>query len=141
MIKKRAHTSTYVVITAIVFMLLATGIVYFKHNPEEERHIQLKNDPDFPGYVYNSKKSLLAYRIAITIPAVLKAVPCTCGCSMMGHTSNADCFFSDHGFSPHAAHCEICQDISIDTFKLFNQGDSIAKIRNSILKKYETGSQ
>ncbi len=138
---KKARTSIYAVITTTVLLMLATGIIYVKHKPKEERHIQLKNDPDFPGYVYNTKKTLLSYRIAITIPAVLQAVPCTCGCNMIGHTSNADCFFSNHGFSPHAAHCDICQDISIDTFKLYNQGYSIAKIQNIIRKKYETGNQ
>jgi hypothetical protein len=131
--------------TTIVLLVLAVSVAvvwYFLGPSHNSKVVQLENDSNFPRYVYNSEKSLLAYRIAITIPDVMKAVPCTCGCTVIGHTSSKDCFMNDNGsYSPHAANCDICQDIAIDAFKLFKRGYSIRKIQSILHKKYETNDQ
>ena len=124
----------------LAFLIVIVAVVWYSLAPSRNnKDIQLENDSNFPRYVYNSEKSLTAYRIAITIPDVLKAMPCTCGCTMIGHTSSKDCFINEDGsYSPHAANCDICQDIAIDAFKLYKQGYSIKKMQNILHKKYET---
>lgn len=136
--KKGINEITKVILGLLLLIVLLGAIVYFLDPSHSDRAIQLKNEPNFPSYVYNSDKSLLAYRIAITIPDVLKAIPCTCGCRMIGHQSDKDCFINDQGYSPHAANCDICEDIAIDAFKLYKQGYSVISIKNIIHKKYET---
>ena len=141
MTKKQKKGLPRYVIALMLMISLVTGIAYFFSIQTSERDVKLKDYPNFPRYVYNSNKSLLAYRIAITIPEVLKAVPCTCGCTMIGHTSSKDCFINDDGsYSPHAANCDICQDIAIDAFNLYKQGYSITKIQNVLHIKYETNN-
>ncbi len=129
---------TKTTIGLLVLAAIVAGIWYSVASSHNGKNVQLENDSTFPRYVYSSKKSLLAYRIAITMPDVLKALPCTCGCSMIGHTSNKDCFINDDGsYSPHAANCDVCQDIAIDAFKLYKNGDSLSKIKNFINEKYK----
>lgn len=62
-----------------------------------------------PSFVLDtgSARTKKAYQVALTIPDDLKQIPCYCGCSAVGHTSNLDCFikerngdnviFDDHG--------------------------------------------
>jgi len=51
-----------------------------------------------------------AYRYAVAHPEILKAIPCYCGCEVVRHRSNYDCYvaevrpdgsvvFSDHGLA------------------------------------------
>ena len=132
---------TKTIIGLLVLIVIVAAVWYLLVPSHSSKDIQLENDSNFPRYVYNSEKSLSAYRIAITIPEVLKAVPCTCGCTMIGHTSSKDCFINDDGsYSPHAANCDVCQDIAIDAFKLYKQGYSITKIQNVLQKKYKTNN-
>lgn len=61
------------------------------------------NQPDAPP---NTRK---AYQIALTIPDDLAQVPCYCGCSADGHTSNLDCFIKERSgnnviFDDHATY-------------------------------------
>ncbi len=129
---------TKITIGLLVLAVSVAAVWCFLGPSHNSKDIELENDSNFPRYVYNSGKSLLAYRIAITIPDVLKAVPCTCGCTVIGHTSSKDCFMKDNGsYSPHAANCDICQDIAIDAFNLYKQDYSIRKIQSILRKKYE----
>jgi hypothetical protein len=36
-----------------------------------------------------------AYRFALANPDVLKQTPCYCGCVVVGHTSNYDCYVAE----------------------------------------------
>ena len=36
-----------------------------------------------------------AYRFALANPDVLKQIPCYCGCGVVGHTSNYDCYVAE----------------------------------------------
>jgi len=140
-VNKPISDITKITIGLLVLTVIVVVVWYFLGPSHNSRDIQLENDSNFPRYVYNSEKSLLAYRIAITIPDALKAVPCTCGCTVIGHTSSKDCFINDNGsYSPHASNCDICQDIAIDAFKLYKRGYSITKIQNILHKKYGTNN-
>ena len=141
MTKKQKKGFPRYVIALILMVSLVMGIAYFFSMQTIDRDVKLKDDPNFPRYVYNSNKSLLAYRIAITIPAILKKVPCTCGCSIIGHTSNADCFLNHDGYNMHGSNCDLCDNIAADTFKLYKQGYAISRIQAIIRKKYKTGNQ
>ncbi len=76
-----------------------------------------------------------AYRFAVANPAVLREVPCYCGCGAMGHTSNGACYLaavSREGapvFDGHALGCSICVDITHDVMRLMRQGKALAEIR------------
>ncbi len=60
----------------------------------------------------------------------------------MGHTSNYSCYFTSEGseesltFDPHALGCSICVDITQDTMRLLEQGQSITEIRATIDETY-----
>ena len=56
---------TKTIIALIILFVLVVGVVYSFNT---RKNVRLKNDPAFPKYVYSSDKSLLSYRIAITIP-------------------------------------------------------------------------
>lgn len=132
-------TSEITKITAglLILTIIVVVIYFFWQSPQSSKDIHLENDSNFPRYVYNSEKSLLAYRIAITIPDILKAVPCSCGCAVIGHTSSKECFINDDGsYSPHAANCDVCQDIAIDAFNLYKEGYPVSRIASLIRKKY-----
>jgi signal transduction histidine kinase/CHASE3 domain sensor protein len=76
-----------------------------------------------------------AYRFAVANPAILRQVPCYCGCGAMGHTSNAACYLAPGSrdgapvFDGHALGCSICVDITHDVMRLMRQGKALAEIR------------
>jgi len=76
-----------------------------------------------------------AYRFAAANPDIMKQIPCYCGCSAMGHTSNYSCYVQrvDAGgsitFDNHALGCSICVDITQDVMRLQREGKSIQEIR------------
>lgn len=76
-----------------------------------------------------------AYRFALANTAILRQVPCHCGCGAMGHTSNAACYLTDASregapvFETHALGCSICVDITQDVMRLMRQGKTFAEIR------------
>ncbi|MDP9283071.1 MAG: PCYCGC domain-containing protein [Chloroflexota bacterium] len=79
-----------------------------------------------------------AYAFALAHPAVLKYVPCFCGCGATGHLSNYDCFarsqttpgsfvLDAHGFA-----CGTCVGVALDSKSLLEQGLSVKAIRQAI---------
>jgi hypothetical protein len=83
-----------------------------------------------------------AYHFALDHPEVLEAVPCYCGCGVMGHTSNLSCFVAgadDNGeviYDYHALGCSICVDIALDSQRLFDEGKPLDEIRAYIDQTY-----
>jgi hypothetical protein len=83
-----------------------------------------------------------AYRFAIANPEPLLNVPCYCGCDVLAHTSNYDCYIKDapnNGqvvFESHAVGCTICVDITQDVMKMTREGRSPPRIRAEIVKMY-----
>lgn len=75
------------------------------------------------------------YQFAVANAALLRQVPCYCGCGAMGHTSNAACYLSDAAgddvtiFDSHALGCSICVDITQDVMRLMRRGEDLAEIR------------
>jgi hypothetical protein len=88
-----------------------------------------------------------AYQFAAANGAILKQVPCYCGCRAMGHTSVHSCYVNGGdagqpvGFDGHALGCSICVDIARDALRMTRQGASPATIRSYIDRNYsEFGS-
>ena len=83
-----------------------------------------------------------AYRFAAANPDVIQAIPCYCGCSSIGHTSNYSCYVRGQNtdgslqFDNHALGCSICVDITTDTMRLLEQGKHVPEIRAYIDDTY-----
>lgn len=83
-----------------------------------------------------------AYRFAAANPDLLKQIPCYCGCQALGHKSNYDCYVSGSAsagqlnYDLHATACSICVDITRDTQRLAQQGQSTQQIRAYIESTY-----
>ena len=83
-----------------------------------------------------------AYQFAVANPEALKNVPCYCGCSAVGHTSNYSCYVKEAKssgevvFDEHALGCSICVDIAQDVMKLTSQGKTLDEIRAAIDQTY-----
>jgi hypothetical protein len=79
-----------------------------------------------------------AYQFAVANPDAIKNVPCYCGCSAAGHTSNYSCYVKEVKpsgevvFDPHALGCSICVDITQDVMKLIREGKNPQAIRASV---------
>jgi Protein of unknown function with PCYCGC motif len=83
-----------------------------------------------------------AYQFAVANPEPLKNVPCYCGCGIIGHTSNYDCFIKDlpaNGkivYDEHALGCSICVDIAQDVLRMTRDGRAPPSIRTQIVNTY-----
>lgn len=83
-----------------------------------------------------------AYQFAVANPDVLKQIPCYCGCSAVGHTSNYACYVSGQNsdgslsFDSHALGCSICVDITQDTLRLLKQGKTPGEIKAYVDQSY-----
>jgi Protein of unknown function with PCYCGC motif len=95
----------------------------------------------FPGYVSDSLKD--AYQFAVDKPAVLRVLPCYCGCGLTsGHRSNLDCFIAGTRadgsvvFDDHASYCQTCLDIARDARALLAEGKSLKEIRATIDERH-----
>lgn len=83
-----------------------------------------------------------AYRFAAANPALMKQIPCYCGCGAIGHTSNYACYVSGMletaklAFDTHALACGICVDITQDVMRLSGQGKSPGDIRAYVDQTY-----
>ena len=92
-----------------------------------------------PAYVREDARTQEAYAFAMASPAVLKWMPCYCGCEAMGHGSNLDCFFkptmaglSGYRFEEHASYCQICVDTALVAKRMAGEGQSMRAIRDAI---------
>jgi hypothetical protein len=83
-----------------------------------------------------------AYRFAAANPAILKQVPCYCGCGGVGHTSVHSCYVASDApgepmrYDGHALGCSICVDIVLDALRLTKEGTSPALIRAYVDRNY-----
>jgi hypothetical protein len=96
-----------------------------------------------PDFVRNAPQSVQAsYQFAIEHPELLTHQPCYCGCGVMGHMNNLDCFIGsieEDGtiiFDRHGAGCGICVDIALDVKRLSELGRSQLEIRRYIDATY-----
>lgn len=85
-----------------------------------------------------------AYTAALEAPEVLSAVPCTCGCTTLGHRNNLDCYiergYADGStlFTTHGINCYICQEITRDAMAGAAAGLGPAELHALIVAKYGT---
>lgn len=83
-----------------------------------------------------------AYQFAVANPKITAEIACYCGCVGMGHTSTYDCYVSGENanqkltFDNHAIYCRVCVDITQDTMRLLDEGQSIQDISNYIDENY-----
>ena len=83
-----------------------------------------------------------SYQFATANPALTDAIPCYCGCLGLGHTSLYDCYVSEVDemgvtqFDEHAEFCSICNDITLDTMRMVDEGKSTSAIFTQIEVDY-----
>lgn len=83
-----------------------------------------------------------AYQFAVANPEPLKNVPCFCGCDVLGHTNNYECYIKDapaNGsivFDEHALGCDICVDITQDVMRMTREGRAPPEIQRNIIRTY-----
>ncbi len=107
-------------------------------NMEDARnsHLQMAPIDEMPLEVQRAPVAVRqAYQFAVANAALLRQVPCYCGCGAMGHTSNAACYLSNAAgddvtiFDSHALGCSICVDITQDVMRLMQRGEDLAEIQ------------
>ena len=117
------------ILLASVMMILAVGC-------------SAASDPGgrtpLPSYAYNSSDTLSAYKVAISAPEALAAVPCYCGCGRsQGHVSLKECYLRPDGsYTDHASNCHLCVAEALDVGKWQAEGVSLKEIRSRIDQKY-----
>jgi len=83
-----------------------------------------------------------AYQFAFANPGVATHIPCYCGCKALGHKSNYFCYVSQVDvdgtitYDSHALGCSICVDITQDTMRMLQQGNSVTEIKAYIDQTY-----
>ncbi|MBI2887932.1 MAG: hypothetical protein HYY02_12080 [Chloroflexi bacterium] len=92
-----------------------------------------------PGYAYRSEAALQGYRTANEHRALLRRMPCYCGCGQdPQYTSLESCFFSPQGgFNAHAANCAVCLEEAEDAAGWRREGMTLVQIRQAIASKYQ----
>lgn len=129
------------------FMLIAAAaFVSFSwlmssHKPLPYKLAPKSQLPAFLESVDNSVQQ--AYQFAIANHHELEKYPCTCGCKVMGHMSNADCYIKALApdgnvttFDSHANGCGVCVDITQDVMRLMREGHKPIEIRAYIDATY-----
>lgn len=98
-----------ILVTLLVIVVgVGAGFLIWSRTSDDEGGLKLETGIDLPSWVTSTApRTVKAYQVALTIPDDLKQIPCYCGCSADGHTSNLDCFiqkregdnviFDDHG--------------------------------------------
>ena len=83
-----------------------------------------------------------SYRFAIANPDILEQIPCYCGCGAIGHQDNYMCYVAEVNsdgtivVDNHALGCSLCVDITRDTMRLLDEGQSVPEIREYIDNTY-----
>jgi hypothetical protein len=83
-----------------------------------------------------------AYSFAAANPDVLREIPCYCGCGTIGHASNYACYVKSTDtdgrieYDLHAVNCSLCIDITQDTMRMLERGESVSSIRQFIDETY-----
>jgi hypothetical protein len=83
-----------------------------------------------------------SYQFATANLELTDEIPCYCGCVGLGHTSLYDCYVAgvdetgETQFDNHAEYCSICNDITLDTMRLLDEGQSSSEIIAQIEADY-----
>ena len=119
------------IIAVAVFLLFVGVIAYFFISSETAKD-------QVPSYVTGEKREIYEWAKTSEGAALLKQVPCYCGCKFEGHKHSRHCFWRDDGtFDKHGITCSVCFDIAKKTKQMHEQGIDICTIRKDIDKFYE----
>jgi hypothetical protein len=84
-----------------------------------------------------------AFEFAAEHPEIASYVPCVCGCQMMGHHGNEQCFVKSRApngdvteWEPHGVDCAICIDVATRSRQMYSAGASARDIRSAIEKEF-----
>lgn len=98
---------------------------------------------EMPDQVQDSGREIReSYQFATANLELADAIPCYCGCVGLGHTSLYDCYVSgvdetgQTQFDNHAEYCSICNDITLDTMRMLDEGKSSSEIFAQIEADY-----
>ncbi|MCB9108515.1 MAG: hypothetical protein H6633_30350 [Anaerolineales bacterium] len=81
-----------------LLLLAAAVIVDACVNTVAPAQVELKLAPEseLPGFVIQAAPQVKeAYRFAIANPDILSAFPCYCGCGVIGHQNNLECYIKE----------------------------------------------
>ncbi|GAA0372451.1 PCYCGC motif-containing (lipo)protein [Bacillus horti] len=77
---------------------------------------------------------------------LLEHIPCYCGCGdTVGHKSSLECFVYQQNedgsivWDDHGTKCNVCVEIALRSMVEYNEGKSIAEIRDMIDNSYKEG--
>jgi hypothetical protein len=123
-------TTRKLLFLSIIVVLLSTTISACS-TQKQSNDLHMMSIDQMPAEVQSAPVTVqTAYQFAAANPAIMKNIPCYCGCGNVGHTSNYSCYISqvdDTGkltFDHHALGCSICVDITQDVMRLLKDGKS-----------------
>ena len=123
-------------------LLLSLGVVALLAACAPQAN-ELAPESQLPAFLADAPAKFRdAYRFAMMNPHDLETIPCYCGCTAMGHTSNLSCYIKEFNtdgtivFDEHASQCGICIDITQDVMMLKGQGKLPSAIRAYIDTNY-----
>ena len=98
---------------------------------------------DMPAEVKTSAENVkTSYAFAAANPAIMKQLPCYCGCGTMGHRSLYACYVASAEpsgkitYDTHALGCTICVDIAQDAMRMLKDGKTVQQARAYIDQTY-----
>jgi hypothetical protein len=113
----------------IIAGLVSTAISACSTSSSSEVHLAMSPLDQMPMDVQSAPVAVReAYQFNVANPDIMQDIPCYCGCSDTGHTSNYDCYVSDVDaggkttFDNHALGCTICVDITQDVMRMLRDG-------------------
>lgn len=112
-----------------IVVLLSPTLSACSASTSDSVHLFMLPMEQLPMDVQNAPVAVReAYQFASINPAVMKDIPCYCGCENVGHKSNYDCYVSNVddknqiSFDNHALGCSICVDITQDVMRMLEDG-------------------
>ena len=130
--KKSKKTGKGKIIALLIVAAFAGIIAYFFISSETSK------PGEIPSYVTGEMRAMYEYANTPQGAALLKQMPCYCGCKYEGHKHTAHCFWRDDGtFDKHGMTCSVCFDIAKKAKAMSEQGKDVCTIRKEIDKLYE----
>lgn len=138
---KKGGRPFFAIVVAAAVVALVAGYFYFgNRGPQGFSSVEVKDVASLKGGETRPTLSptlfvgqtAAAYKIAQEKPELLDAMYCYCYCQeSLGHKSLLSCYVDQH-----AANCGICQDQAFYANSLYEQGQSLAKVRQAMDRKF-----
>jgi hypothetical protein len=130
----------------LVLMTIGSASIANVPHPSPGRIPMIVHAPHgvLPAVVHHTgSETVDAYAAALSHPAVLASVPCTCGCmEVLDHKDNLDCYIDEVlrdgtvAFSTHGLYCLVCQWITRDAVDGAEAGLDGAELTRLVLERY-----